>query len=284
MYSIGIDIGASHISCGLYNKNTNKLEHKKYILNNVDELLDFDTSTRNFINRIKKLLNSFIRYNKIDIKDISSIGIGCPGGVDKENGIFFGSEIMRLNKINWKLELKEYNFNIYIENDCNCAAICESYIKKYNRFIMFSIGTGIGISFVENGRCVDEFVGDIIRINNKDGPDKRYIRSFYNLSEKYNGMKKTRYKRWEFFRFVGQGEKLALEVLKSYVNSFIEGVNRINQKYSVKQIIIGGGMSEYAKFFLEDMRRGLPDCDIRIAEHKNDSGIIGAALLEKVWI
>lgn len=281
MYSIGIDIGASHSSCGLYNKNTNKLELKKYILNNIDESLDFDTSTMNFINTIKKLLNSFIKNNKINIKDVSSIGIGCPGGVDKEKGIFFGSKIMRLNEINWKLELKEYNLNVFIENDCNCAAICENHINKHNRFIMFSIGTDVGISFLENGKCMDEIVWDSIKINKIDNTNKRYIRSFHNLAEQYNEIKKSRYKRGEFFKFVKQGEKLALNVLKSYVDSFIEGVKRIQSKYDVKQIVIGGGISEYAEFFLENMKRGLPDCDIKITKHKNDSGIIGAALLEK---
>ena len=46
MKSIGVDIGASHISCGLFNHDLNKLECKLYYLNKMDTTIDIDISTR----------------------------------------------------------------------------------------------------------------------------------------------------------------------------------------------------------------------------------------------
>ena len=39
-------------------------------------------------------------------------------------------------------------------------------------------------------------------------------------------------------------------------------------------------MSEYGDFFIKDIQNKLPDIIIKVAKYKNDSGIIGGALLE----
>lgn len=41
-------------------------------------------------------------------------------------------------------------------------------------------------------------------------------------------------------------------------------------------------MSEYSEFYIDKIREKLPNLNIHIAKYKNDLGIIGAALLEKI--
>lgn len=281
MKNIGIDIGASHISCGLYNISTQILENKIYLLNKMDKTVDIDISTRHFINIIINLIDRLIIENNININEISSIGLGCPGGTDKENGIFLGSSSLNVSEINFRTELKKYNTKVFVENDCTCAGICESYINNLNNFIMFTLGSGLGISYMQDYKCIDEIVWDIFKINKKMGNNHdKYIKSFNSLSRRYNEIKNENYVRCEIFKCLEKGDKDAENVLKNYIINFIDGIRIIQNHYPVKDIVIGGGMSEYSKYFIYDIRKEFQNINIHIAKHKNDSGIIGGALLE----
>lgn len=281
MKSIGVDIGASHISCGLYNSNIKKLENKIYFPNKMDKTVDVDISTKYFINLIINLIDRLIKENNINMDEVSSIGLGCPGGVDKQNGIFLGSTSLNVDEIDFRKELKKYNVKIFVENDCTCAGICESYLNNLNNFIMFTLGSGLGISYMQNYECIDEIVWNIFKINKKMGSNHdKYINSFHNLSKRYNESKNKNYTRNEIFKCIEKGDIVAKNILKDYVKNFIDGVNKIEQYYKVKDFFIGGGMSEYSEYFIEDIRNGLPKLNIHIAKYRNDSGIIGGALLE----
>ncbi len=283
MSSIGIDIGASHIACGLFNSEYDKLEGKIYLPNKMDKNIDINASTNSFVKTIICLIDRLIKENNIYMDKITSIGLGCPGGIDKDNGIFLGSSNLNVKQINWKKELKSYNTEVFVENDCTCAGICESYINNINDFLMFTSGSGLGIAYMHNYKCLDEIVWDIIELNKKIGNrHDKYIRSFENLSNKYNEYKRSKYEREEIFKYIENGDVGARRILKDYIENFVEGILRISKKHNIKDFSIGGGMSEYSKYFIDEIRESLPNLNIRIAKYKNDSGIIGAALLEKI--
>ena len=285
MSSIGIDIGASHISCGLYNSECDKLQCKIYIPNRINKNVDINTSTKYFINIVMNLIDRLIKENDIFLDNVTSIGLGCPGGIDKSKGIFLGSSSLNVKEINWREELKDYNIKVFVENDCTCAGICESYVNNANDFIMFTLGSGLGIAYMHDYKCVNKIVWDIIELNRKIGNrHDKYIKSFESLSRKYDEYKQEKYKRGEIFKCIDEGDIKAISILKDYIENFIEGIIRIRENYNIKDFFIGGGMSEYSKYFIEEIRRNLPNFNIQIAKHKNDSGIIGAALLEKIMI
>lgn len=281
MSSIGVEIGASHISCGLYNSEYDKLECKIYLLNKMDKNIDIDISTKHFIHIVIDLIDRLIKENNINIDKITSIGIGCPGGFDRHNGIFLGSSSLNVKEINWRKELRKYNTSIFVENDCTCAGICESYINNMDNFLMFTLGSGLGMAYMNNYKCIDQIIWGISDLNKKIGnKHDRYIRSFESLSKKYNECKQSKYGRGEIFKCLEEGDIEAKIILEDYVKNFIEGIARINENYHIKDFSIGGGMSEYSKYFIDELREKLPNLNIHIARYKNDSGIIGAALLE----
>ncbi len=283
MSSIGIDIGASHIACGLYNSNYDKLECKKYFTNKIDKNIDINISTNSFVKMVISFIDRFIKENNIDLNKVTSIGIGCPGGIDKNNAIFLGSSNLNVKEIGWKKELKKYNIEIFVENDCTCAGICNSYFNNINNFLMFTLGSDLGIAYIHNYKCVDQITWDIIELNKKVGNKQdKYIKSFEDLSKKYNQAKKRKHKRGEIFKSIDEGDIVATKILKDYIEDFIKGMTRIRKKYDIKDVLIGGGMSEYSKYFINEIRKGLPNLNIHIAKYKNDSGIIGAALLDKI--
>lgn len=281
MKSIGVDIGANHIACGLYNKFTDKLENKIYIPNKINKNTNINVYTKYFINLLSNLIDRLIKENNISINKISSIGFGCPGGVDKENAIFLGSSSINIEKIEFRKEFKKYNVCIFIENDSTCAGICESYFSNVNNFLMFTLGSDLGVSYIENYKCIDKIVWDIIEINKKNnGSYNNYINSFYSLSQQYNKIKNNNYERNQIFKSIKKGDSDAINILKDYIKNFIIGIKRIEQHYNIKDILLGGGMSEYSKYFLDDICKKLPQLNICASKFKNDSGIIGAALLE----
>ncbi len=78
---------------------------------------------------------------------------------------------------------------------------------------------------------------------------------------------------------IEKGDIEAKNILKNYINDLINGLKEIEKYYNIKDIVIGGGITEHTKYFIEDIRDKLLELNIHIAKYKNDSGIIGAALL-----
>lgn len=120
--------------------------------------IDINVSTRIFITIVTNLIDRLIRQNNISINKVTSIGLGCPGGIDKNSGIFLESSSLNVREINWRKELAKYNTKIFVENDCSCAGICESYINKINNFVMFTLGSELGIAYMHDYKCIDRIV------------------------------------------------------------------------------------------------------------------------------
>lgn len=85
------------------------------------------------------------------------------------------------------------------------------------------------------------------------------------------------------------GDKTASEVVDSYISYLVCGIVNIINIFQPNVLSIGGGISgegDYLlnmlpeKVFAETYSRGdTPQCELKIAELKNDAGIIGAAAL-----
>lgn len=280
MYKLGIDIGASHIGMGIYDSNKKELIKKTYIKykrpNKIFNRIFNSYITNKYINFLIKNIDLFI-----DDYSINYIGIGCPGGVDIEKSIFYGSTQLVVGKVDFKKALSKYNCKIYIDNDCNCAAIGEALNNNYNEFLMITIGTGVGFSLVkkENNNILlgkDQIIWDILSINKiPNQKHKKYISSFKSLSKEYNKKNMIKMSRNAIFNDIENNR----ELLNKYINNFSIGINLINNKIELKNICIGGGFSEYQKYYLQDIKKSLPNYNIFVAKNNNDAGIIGAAQL-----
>lgn len=279
MYKLGIDIGASHIGLGLYDRKKKKLIKKKYIPYNrpskIFNKIFRGFTTKKYIKFLISKIDSFLGDNKIDY-----IGIGCPGGVDSENAIFYGSKALVVGKIDFKKELSKYNCEVYVDNDCNCAAIGEALNNDYDKFFMVTIGTGVGFSLIRKTRkkillAKDETIWKIIDLNKKDEPKEKYIRSFKKLSETYNKRQGKVLPREAIFEDLRHNK----DILENYLSDFVEGINRINKEFKIKNICIGGGFSLYKRHYYRTLTERLPKHNIFIAKNFNDAGILGAVNL-----
>lgn len=276
MNRLGIDIGASHIGLGIYNINTKELVEKKYIpykrpLKIFNKI--FNTYfTKKYINFLTRNIDEFIKD-----KEINYIGIGCPGGVDINNAIFYGSKALVVGKIDFKEEFKKYNCEVFADNDCNCAAVGEAIINQYNDFLMITIGTGVGFSLIKKDNkeirlSKDETIWEILKINKvPNTKHDKYIYSFKRLAKEYN----KKLPREAIFNNIENSK----ELINKYLDSFTDGLNLINKKIPIKNICIGGSFSLYYKHYLKNLQDKAKDYNIFIAKNNNDSGIIGACFL-----
>lgn len=283
MKSIGIDIGASHIAGGIYDFNSKKLICKKYLINKF-RIKNFNNYNNDLIENIINIIDYLIIKSSVNINSISSIGIACPGGIDVNKKIFYGSSTLNVSKINFIKELKKYSKKIYIENDCTCAGICESYIRKVDNFIIFTLGSDVGISYIKDFQIKNEIVPKIINANYKNiNQRERYIKSFADLCNKYSSIKNSKCEKSDFFKLIENKDVCAKCILSEFIEDFVNGIIIIKNKYNIKNYCIGGGLSNYYRFYIDEVKSKIPNCYVYCAKYKNDSGIIGAALLEK-WV
>lgn len=281
MKNIGIDIGASHIAGGIYDSSRNLLSNKKYVKTEF-KLNKLNNANTKLIEIIIQIIDFIILTSGISFNNISSIGIACPGGIDVNKGIFFGSSTLNVSEINFKNELQKYNTNIYVENDCTCAGICESYIRNLYDFLIFTLGSDVGISYINKFQSHNEIISELKKINSKNEDNtERYIKSFADLCNKYNLISNSKCSRLDFFKQINSQDQFAKDILREFIEDFIDGIKRIRKKYNITNFCIGGGLSNYCKYYIEKIRKGIPECNIYISKYKNDSGIVGAALLEK---
>lgn len=83
--------------------------------------------TQKYIKNLIKNIDLFIKNYQVNY-----IGIGCPDRVDINNSIFYGSSAIVVREIDFKKALEKYNCPIYIDNDCNRAAIGETLENNYS--------------------------------------------------------------------------------------------------------------------------------------------------------
>lgn len=280
MYKLGIDIGASHIGLGIYDSKKNKLIKKKYLPykspSKIFNKILIKATTKKYIKNLIRNIDKFIEGYKIQY-----IGIGCPGGVDTKESIFYGSIELVVGKINFKEELKKYNCQVYVDNDCNCAAVGEILHSNYDKFLMITIGTGVGFSLIKKkkGKILlvkDEIIWKILEINKipniKHG---KYISSFKSLSERYNKIVNKKLPREAIFDDIKNNK----HILNKYIDDFCTGINLIGKKVQIKNICIGGGFSLYKRYYIKHLQNKLEKYNVFIAKKNNDSGIIGATQL-----
>ena len=146
---IGIDLGGSHVSVGIVDRNNN-------VVNQYEK--DFKKKKK------KDLINVAIKYivetvNLLKGKyDFSKIGLGMAGII--KDGIVISSPNIGIKNFNIKKIIEEKTkVEVRIANDAICAAIGEyeyGNLKQYKKIIFLTLGTGIGGNIIYNGKIMDD--------------------------------------------------------------------------------------------------------------------------------
>ena len=156
MKYVGIDLGGTNIAVGIVDENGNLL---------------FQNSTPTLpvhgqddvIQRIADAVLNLIHQSALSTNDIVSVGIGCPGSIDKTTGTVLSACNLGFQNAPIVTKLQELlGLPVYIENDANCAALAEATVGAASHAqssVTITLGTGIGSGLVINGQLYGGFNG-----------------------------------------------------------------------------------------------------------------------------
>ncbi len=304
---IGIDLGGMSIKAGLVDDELN-IVYKETAPTDVN-------SSEVLCNDIISLI---LKVREKTDEEITSIGIGIPGDVDKITGKVIYCNNIPLNNFDLRAVIEEKtNIPTFIGNDANVAALGEvlaGAAKEYSDAVLVTIGTGIGCGIVMNNKiylgcngAAGELGHHIIEAGGRmcncgrRGCFELYASATALIratKEKMQLSKES--KMWEIagglenvngktaFDAYRAGDKAGTEVVEEFITYLAAGLVNVVNIFQPDALIIGGGISKEGQFLLdlvspiierERYSRGDVQTKLLIAELGNDAGIIGASQL-----
>jgi predicted NBD/HSP70 family sugar kinase/predicted transcriptional regulator len=148
IYSIGIDIGASHITVIL-------IDLEGHIIH--DKVFNFRYGLRGSIilEKLITLTSQLIEESTIDLDRIIGIGFSAPGFFSTDHGVWD----IAFNIPDWKavpivdILAKRYDTAVYLQDCSRSMALAELWYgqgKEVDDFILLDLGQGIGLGIVIN--------------------------------------------------------------------------------------------------------------------------------------
>ncbi|RPF51056.1 ROK family protein [Aquisalibacillus elongatus] len=283
MKIIGVDIGGTKVRMGVLDDEMNiLLDERVPTTFPLDELLEKE------ILRILK-----------DHPDVEAIGIGTHGFVDSKKGrIVYATDLLP----GWtgtevKKQLEEATgLRVEVDNDANCAALAEAKIgaaKDYDRTVCLTLGTGLG-----GGVIIDDFLlsggpnggaaelghmtlypGGVECACGRRGCFEQYV-SGSALRRRIEEAKLP-YQPEEIFKV---DDPKAKQLVSEFTYDLAVIISSLQATFDMEVVVLGGGVSDAADHWLDELKGHLETLwlnpiDIRIAQYKNDAGMLGAAQL-----
>ena len=306
---IGVDIGGTNMSAGLFDDDKNLLATAKVKSKGKEP-------TEIVLGQIFKVINKLL--DGVDKSALKAIGIGIAGFVDSEAGVLKFSANLNLNGVCIRDEVSnKFGVQTFVENDVNVGVIGEwkhgAGIGHKNIIGIF-VGTGIGGGLVVNDEfifgesggagavghmtidkdgpycqscgsqgCVEAYAGKVGIENKLRYLEKKVTDSMLiNLVNENKGKLKSSH----LEKALEANDKVAIEIMnEAMTNLGIAVANYINF-INPSLVVFGGGvMSSIGEQYLQYIREAcakytfkpmLDACEFAIVGLGDNSGIYGA--------
>ena len=295
-YAVGIDIGGTNIPASL-------VDYTGKIIATIEKKTDAHDGPDTVVNRITDSVRELC--SKINVADFVGIGLGAPGALDLVNGTI----IKCANLKDWsevpivKMLKEKTGFNVYMDNDANCAAIGEHWIggaRGTKNAVIMTLGTGIGGGIIIDGKIFRGSHGTAGEIGHMTIEKNGRSCGCGNLGclEAYASatgavttakeMGKANITAREIFINAEAGDELCKKILQESGKYLGIGIANIANIFDPDAIIIGGGFSNAEKYlfpyaieeaYKRTFKTIMDKIKIKKAELGNDAGVIGAARL-----
>ena len=240
MKILGIDIGGTGIKAAVVDTKTGELLSERHRI---------DTPKPATPEAVVKVIKQMITH----FKWTKAVGCSFPTTIVDGKCIHSGnlSEKWVDVKVD-KLFKKECKIPFYVSNDADLAGLAEVSLgagkNEKGVIIVITIGTGIGSGLFYNGKLIPNLeIGKMLHSNGK-------IIEYFTSD------------------FVRKKEGLTL---KNWALRFDVLLNYAKVVFSPNLIILGGGISKRYDGFKEYLTS---DVKVKVAEFRNNAGIIGAAI------
>ena len=279
MLRIGIDLGGTNIVAAVVNDEyemVGKAKTPTATPRSADEIFD----------DIAKVCKEAMAQAGVTIKDISSVGIGTPGTVNKEGVIEFANNLGFVNVPAKEMLIERLGIeNVYVDNDANCAALGEAQAGSGHGakdFIAVTLGTGVGSGVIINGKivagvnnaggecghsvivvdgepctcgrkgCWEAYASATALINQTKAAMEKYPDSVMHELVKANGGKVDGRTAFDAMR---RGDIAGIKVVDAYVKYVACGLINLVNIFQPETICIGGGICNEGETLLRPLRR-----------------------------
>ena len=314
MYRIGVDLGGTNIAVGVVDENLKIIGRGKVKTR-------APRPAAEIFDDIALAVEMAVKDAGISMDDVSVVGVGTPGSVNKSNGHIEFSNNLEFDNVPAKAMLEErIGKTVFLDNDANCAALGEAVAGVGNgveNFVAITLGTGVGSGIIVNGKivvgvnyCAGEMGHMVISVDGKPcncgrkGCWEQYSSATALIAQTKEAMKNNPDSlMWKLsggidnvsgrtaFDAMRQGDKTAEEVVDRYVYYLSVGICNVINALQPEIICIGGGISHEGDYLLKPLQKYVDDqrysmyaakqTKIVAAQLGNDAGIFGAALLEE---
>ena len=309
---IGIDLGGTNIAAGIVRE-----DGKIVVQSSVPTLSQRPTDE--IVKDMVFLSKQLIKDAELELNDIETVGIGCPGTINFETGEVIYSNNIKMEHYMLAKEFQKYlNLPVKIDNDANCAAMGEYIVSGNNVpiFMFITLGTGVGSGLILNGKVFRGFngaaseAGHITLVSGgepctcrKRGCWETYASVTALIRQTKVAMEKNpeslmheiakaegKISGRTSFDAAKQGDKAAQAVVKQYAQYVADGIVSVENVLQPDIISVGGGISREGEYLLQPVceyaaangfNKFMPKTKIVTAQSFNDAGIIGAAMIAK---
>lgn len=299
----GIDFGGTFAKIGL-------VERSGRIRARTQVAMDARESFEGIVRPVAETLRGLIAKEAPGDR-LVTIGIGTPGFIDKTEGVLIGGceNIPALQKRSVQQYLgRTFDVPAFAENDATSAAAGELAFgagRSLSSFVLITVGTAIGGGLVLDGKVYRGwrgFAGEIGHLCvNRDGlwcncgsrgcleqyaSGTAILRVYTEKLRKRGENPVSSLTTRAVVDRASAGDTCARDTLEEAGMWIAQAFGSLLNVLDLEACIVGGGVSEAGEVLLEPIRRHLPDhcwpqigngVSVRIAELRNDAGILGAA-------
>jgi polyphosphate glucokinase len=240
MKVLGIDIGGTGIKAAVVDTKTGELLSERHRIDTPKP------STPEAVAKVVKEMVAHFHWTK---------AVGCSFPTTIVNGKCIHAGNLGEKWLNVKVDKlfrKECKIPFYVSNDADLAGLAEVSLgagkNEKGVIIVITIGTGIGSGLFYNGKLIPNL--EIGKMLHSDGKIIEYFTA--DSTRKKEGL-----------------------TLKNWALRFDVLLNYAKVVFSPSLIILGGGISKRYDGFKEYLTS---DVKVKVAEFRNNAGIIGAAM------
>lgn len=293
-FSIGCDIGGSHISCALVDIDSGKIFENSIVNVKVDN----SSEAHIILDAWAKAIDQCKSNIPLDGSFIG-IGFAIPGPFDYENGIALydnsNQKFENLNNVDVTTEITSRlgidKNQLKFTNDATAFALGSYWFgsgKGFKKMIAITLGTGFGSSFISHGKSIEEgnTVPDGGYLWDKPFEDgiaddyfstRWFVNSFNDISnEKVTGVK-------QIAEFANEGNKTAIELFNQFGTNLGTCLTNPIANFEAEIVVIGGNIGEALSLFNPSLQKYLKAKNINITFKtsvlKESAAMLGATAI-----
>jgi glucokinase len=279
MYYLGIDVGGTNLAVGV-------VDEELKIVAKGSVKCPAPGDGIKLADCIKEACDVACANAGITLKDVTAVGMGCPGTVNQDSGLIEYSNNLGLNNFPLKKEMEDRLGGIpfYMDNDANCAGFGEymaGSLKGAKDSLAITLGTGVGGGVVIEGKIYSGFnyaggeLGhNVIVVNGRQCSCGR--KGCWEAYSSATGLIKTtkeymeqdkNSKMWDVvngdidavngrtvFDALDLGDETAKKVFDEYVEYLGAGLANMINTFMPEVLCVGGGISNQGERLLAPVR------------------------------